>query len=104
MMRSRWLSTFTLLGALLIAMGVIGKVLGPRFIFDPGQIPDGNEAWYYITVGALMVVNGLLSPALPAEDRGAERPTPSVKPSFVRQAEARPLAASTPENRPGENV
>lgn len=99
-MRSRWLSTFTLLGALLIALGVIGKVLGPRFIFDPGQIADGNEAWYYITVGALMVVNGMLSPALPADETQA----PAPKPPSARRTEARPLAASTAEKRTGENV
>jgi hypothetical protein len=55
-MRSRWLSTFTLLGVLLIVLGIIGKVIGHRFIFDPGQIPDGNEAWYYIAVGVLMML------------------------------------------------
>jgi hypothetical protein len=69
-MRSRWLSTFTLLGVLLIVLGVIGKIIGHRFIFDPGQIPDGNEAWYYIAVGALMMLNGLVTPTLtPEEER-----------------------------------
>ena len=101
MMRSRWLSTFTLLGLLLVALGVVGKVLGPRFVFDPGQIADGNEAWYYIIVGALMVLNGLVTPALPADERGAETRTSK---SSVRATEARPLAASSVEKRTGENV
>ncbi len=68
MARLRWLSTFTLLGALLVILGIVGKVLGPKFIYDPGQIPDGNEAWAYILVGVLMLLNGFLSPAPPDSD------------------------------------
>lgn len=102
MMRSRWLSTFTLLGILLIALGVVGKVLGPRFVFDPGQIADGNECWYYLTVGALMVLNGLVTPLLPADERRAV--TTTSKTSTVRPTEARPLAASTVEKTTGENL
>ncbi|MDQ2686803.1 MAG: hypothetical protein M3Y28_02940 [Armatimonadota bacterium] len=100
MMRSRWLSTFTLLGILLIALGAVGKVLGPRFIFDPGQIADGNECWYYMTVGALMVLNGLITPALPADERPAETTTPTT----AKTSAVRPLAASTVEKTTGENV
>ena len=69
-MRSRWLSTFSLLGMLLIVLGIVGKIIGPRFIYDPGQIPDGHEAWYYLIVGALMLINGLVSPALTAQEKG----------------------------------
>ena len=72
-MRSHWLSTFTLLGVLLIALGVIGKIIGPRFVFDPGQIPDGNEAWYYMAVGALMLMNGLVMPALTPEEQREQK-------------------------------
>jgi uncharacterized membrane protein len=72
-MRSRWLSTFTLLGLLLIVLGVVGKIIGPRFVFDPGQIPDGNEAWYYMAVGALMLLNGLVLPALTAEEEREQK-------------------------------
>jgi hypothetical protein len=68
MARFRWLSTFTLLGILLVILGIVGKVLGPRFIYDPGQVPDGNEAWAYIAVGILMLLNGFLSPAPPDSD------------------------------------
>jgi hypothetical protein len=61
-MRSRWLSTFTIIGAVLIALGIVGLAMGQRFVFDPGQIPDGHEPWYYIIVGALMIVNGIFTP------------------------------------------
>lgn len=102
MMRSRLLSTFTLLGVLLIVLGIIGKALGPRFIFDPGQIGDGNEAWYYMIVGALMVLNGLLAPALPADDRRPDAASKAKSPA--RSTEVRPLAATTVEQRTGENA
>lgn len=61
-MRSRWLSTFTIIGALLIVLGLVGVILGPRFIYDPGQIANGKEPWYYLAIGALMVVNGFFTP------------------------------------------
>lgn len=78
-MRSRWLSTFTLLGVLLIVLGVIGKIIGHRFVFDPGQIPDGNEAWYYMAVGALMLMNGLILPTLtPEEEREQKKADKAV--------------------------
>ena len=96
-MRSRWLSTFSLLGILLIILGVVGKIIGPLFVFDPGQIPDGHEAWYYLIVGVLMLLNGLISPALTAEEkRDAARTT------SVRKLEARPVIATAAEN--GDNV
>lgn len=104
-MRSRWLSTFTILGILLIVLGVVGKVMaltGHRFVYDPGQIPDGNESWYYLTVGALMMLNGLLSPLLPAEEAQADR-NAAAKPSPSRRAEARPIVA-TGADKPGGNA
>ncbi len=81
MARFRWLSTFTLLGILLVILGIVGKVLGPRFIYDPGQVPDGNEAWAYIAVGVLMLLNGFLSPAPPEGD-----PPSSARPANGRTA------------------
>ncbi len=88
-MRSRWLSTFTLLGALLIVLGIVGKIVGSRFVFDPGQMPDGNEAWYYIAVGALMMLNGLVNPALTPEEEREQRKQPkTAEPITVTKAAA----------------
>lgn len=83
MARFRWLSTFTLLGILLVMLGIVGKIFGPRFIYDPGQIPDGNEAWAYIAVGMLMLLNGYFSPV--PTDSEAARPGHSAggRPSSV---------------------
>ena len=81
----RWLSTFTLLGALLIVLGLVGLILGPRFVYDPGQTDPNvlkQTPWYYLAVGALMLVNGLLTPqpadskaeAIPAKPRAVAAP------------------------------
>jgi len=67
MLRSRWLSTFTIIGVILIALGIAGLMLGPRFVFDPGQPVTGKEAWCYLVIGILMVVNGFVTPAQPEE-------------------------------------
>jgi len=64
-MRSRWLSTFTVIGVLLIGLGIAALVVrhsGHRFVFDPGQVETGREPFYYIIVGVLMVVNGIMTP------------------------------------------
>ncbi len=67
MLRTRLLSTFTVIGLILIALGIIGLIMGPRFVFDPGQPVTGKEAWCYLAIGILMVVNGMLTPAHPDE-------------------------------------
>ncbi len=88
MLRSRWLSTFTIIGVVLIALGIIGLVLGPRFVYDPGQPVTGKEAWCYLVIGILMVVNGFVTPAPPEEKqpprvmgRNGQKPTTADKPN-----------------------
>ena len=76
MLKSRWLSTFTVIGAILIVLGIVGLVLGPKFIYDPGQPITGKEAWCYLAVGALMVLNGVMTPA-PAPENS--KPTASSR-------------------------
>jgi len=73
-MRSRWLSTFTLIGVLLIVLGIVGFVM-PHFVYDPGQISDHHEPIYYLLVGVLMVLNGLLTP--PAQEEPVKRASES---------------------------
>jgi hypothetical protein len=85
MLKSRWLSTFTVIGAVLIVLGIVGLILGPRFVYDPGQPVTGKEAWCYLAIGALMVLNGLMTPS-PADKtaRSTERKKPGhlgVKPA-----------------------
>ncbi len=90
MLKSRWLSTFTVIGAILIVLGFVGLIMGPRFVYDPGQPVTGKEAWCYLVIGALMVLNGLLTPA-PADSKQA----PSAerkKPGHLGQ---KPIAAKT---------
>jgi hypothetical protein len=63
MLKSRWVSTFTVIGAILIVLGIVGLIMGPRFVYDPGQPVTGKEAWCYLVIGALMVLNGVMTPA-----------------------------------------
>jgi hypothetical protein len=74
-MRLRWLSTFTIIGVLLVVLGIVGLDMGGRFVFDPGQRPDSHEPWYYIIVGVLMLVNGIFTPPIADEkqDENARR-------------------------------
>ena len=90
MLRSQWLSTFTVIGAILIVLGIVGLILGPRFIYDPGQPVTGKEAWCYLAIGVLMVLNGVFTPA--AEEKPAENKLAGKTP--VRPA-ARPSAISS---------
>ena len=96
MLKSRWLSTFTVIGVVLIVMGIVGLALGPRFIYDPGQPVTGKEPWCYLAIGALMVLNGMLTPP-PVETK---TPPPSVGRNGQRpvaRASERVVAASTTE-------
>ncbi len=97
MLKSRWLSTFTVIGAVLIVLGLVGLVMGPRFVYDPGQPVTGKEAWCYLVIGALMVLNGVITPA-PAENKtpNTERKKPGhlgLKPTAVK-AEERTVTVS----------
>ena len=88
MLRFRWLSTFTVIGAILIVLGIVGLILGPRFVYDPGQPVTGKEAWCYLAIGVLMVLNGVLTPAAeekPAENKlGSKAPArPAARPSNI---------------------
>ncbi len=80
MLKSRWLSTFTVIGAILIVLGIVGLVLGPRFVYDPGQPVTGKEAWCYLAIGALMVMNGILTPV--AEEKPKETPKAAARPAI----------------------
>ena len=52
------LSSFTVIGIVLLVIGIYGLVPGTKFTFDPGVPPEHGEAFYYILVGVLMIVNG----------------------------------------------
>ena len=101
MLRSRWLSTFTVIGAILIVLGIVGLVLGPRFVYDPGQPVTGKEAWCYLVIGVLMVMNGVLTP-VPEEKKDAlsrrvSRP-PSVTSNGTGKAAGHDVAVSAEKN------
>lgn len=75
-MRSRWISTFTVIGVLLLVLGIVGWHMGSKFVFDPGQTPDPREPYYYMLLGVLMILNGVFTPVNPEDDEDA---TPAPK-------------------------
>lgn len=82
MLKSRWVSTFTVIGAVLIVLGVVGLILGSRFVYDPGQPVTGKEAWCYLVIGGLMVLNGIMTPVSPDTQRGTRSAAkPAAKPT-----------------------
>ena len=98
MLRSRWLSTFTVIGAILIVLGIAGLVLGPRFVYDPGQPVTGKEAWCYLVIGALMVMNGVLTPS--ADEKAKEVKSKSEKAKMASQPSRPSAAASNGTGKP----
>jgi hypothetical protein len=51
------LSSFTIIGVILIFIAVYGILHGPSFQYDLGVVSDSHEAVYYIVVGVLMIAN-----------------------------------------------
>lgn len=73
MKQIRWWNSFNLLGVLLLAVAFLGGISGGKFIYDPGRVQKGHEWVLYLIAGALMLVNGMLSPAtVPAAKSGSK--------------------------------
>ncbi len=95
-MLRRWLSTFTVIGAILIVLGIVGLIVGPRFVYDPGQPVTGKEAWCYLVIGVLMVLNGVLTPVAEenakdkAETRSPARPSSVSSKSIASNGTGKP--------------
>jgi sulfite exporter TauE/SafE len=73
-MRMPRLSSFTVIGAILIFIGVYGIAHGSHFQYDLGVQADSSEGFYYLVVGALMILNGYFwLPLLPEEKKEPEK-------------------------------
>lgn len=80
------LSSFTVIGILLLVIGIYGKIRGVAFSFDPGTPTEPGEAYYYMLVGVLMIVNGFfamkpLPTTTPEKDEPARDETQAKKPA-----------------------
>jgi sulfite exporter TauE/SafE len=68
------LSSFTIIGAILIFIGIFGLVQGPTFQYDLGVKADHSEGFYYLLIGALMIINGFFwLPASPEEKKEQQK-------------------------------
>ena len=65
-----WKSSFMWFGVALAGLAVWAFVRGDEAIRDPGQVREGNLAWFYLAGAVVMVVNGVIShkQALKAHD------------------------------------
>jgi hypothetical protein len=73
-MQFRWLSSFTIIGAILFFIGFYGMAHGPSFQYDKGVQAGSDEGVYYLVVGALMVLNGFFQlPLSPEEKKEQEK-------------------------------
>ena len=80
------LSSFTVIGIVLLLIGIYGRIRGAAFSFDPGTPAEPGEAYYYMLVGVLMIVNGFFAmkplPApSPEKDETAREEAPAKKPA-----------------------
>ena len=67
-------SSFFWIGLILLGIGAYALYKGPSFMFDPGVSPEPYEAFYYLVIGVVMVVNGLIhSPHMPDEASSKSR-------------------------------
>jgi sulfite exporter TauE/SafE len=73
-MRLPRLSSFTVIGGILIIIGVYGLIQGPNFQYDLGVHADHYEGLYYLLIGVLMIVNGFFwLPASPEEKKEQQK-------------------------------
>jgi len=75
-MRVPRVSSFFWIGIVLLGIGFYALHAGPSFMFDPGVPPERHEAIYYLIVGVIMVVNGLVHP-LPIVEEPVAKSAPS---------------------------
>lgn len=68
-MPSRFVNSFNLLAVILLAIGIAGACSGGKLVFDPGRAATGKEWIIYVVAGALMLVNGFLPAANPADTK-----------------------------------
>ncbi|MEQ1822011.1 MAG: hypothetical protein ABL949_05860 [Fimbriimonadaceae bacterium] len=57
-----WKNTYFVLGAMLLIVGIVGVIAGPKIIRDPGQKrEDDLVTLLYFAGAAIMIINGMLS-------------------------------------------
>jgi len=69
-MRLPQVNSFFWIGLALIAIGAFAIHRGAAFMFDPGVPSEPHEALYYLVVGVIMLVNGLVQ-STPAPSDGS---------------------------------
>ncbi len=68
-MRLPRVSSFFWIGVVLLGIGFYAMHKGPSFMFDAGVPPEPHEEIFYLIVGVIMIVNGLVHPLPMPEER-----------------------------------
>jgi uncharacterized membrane protein len=77
------LSSFTIIGLILILIGIYGLAHGPSFQYDLGVQAESGEGYYYLIVGIVMIVNGFF--ALPPTKEELQEQAKTAKKKAVLQ-------------------
>jgi len=96
------LNSFSIIGVILIGVAIYALGKGVGFEFDPGVPSERGEPVFYLIVGVLMLVNGLVLPRQTADDEEAEQDGDSGRPANERTADGRgqAKAAAVSSGRP----
>ena len=92
----RW-NSFTVIGLVLLAIGLYSLIRGAGFQFDSGLPAEVGEPWFYLLVGVLMVLNGVVQPSMVVSDEPVTRAagvSDGVEP--VAPATKRPVGTNIP--------
>jgi len=112
-MKFRPLSVFSIIAYILVGLAITGLVLGPRFVYDPGQNVGSHSNWYlqplyYLATGILMFLNGLWTPVTHPDDKAKgdeksdDKKNDEDKPLSRRERRAAAAAAASRETNSQE--
>ncbi|MDR3709933.1 MAG: hypothetical protein P4L33_16675 [Capsulimonadaceae bacterium] len=74
-------SSFFWIGLVLLGIGAYALFKGPGFMFDPGVPPEPHEALFYLAIGVVMVVNGVIHPTASVEEAAAKSRPSETQPT-----------------------
>ncbi len=92
----RW-NSFTVIGLVLLVIGAYSLIKGAGFQFDSGLPAESGESWFYLLVGVLMVLNGVVQPLMVASDEPVARAGNGLSAAEpMAQAANRPVGTNIP--------
>jgi hypothetical protein len=75
----RYLNMFICIGVALVGISIAGFATGSKFLTEAGQTPNPSASVIYLGVGALMLINGVVSVRLAMQPRPKPEPKPEAE-------------------------